>query len=383
MRLSMTEIDPWHYPRTELAERTFALIEKRLANALVLFGPRRIGKTEFLIRDLGPLAEKAGHRVVYASFWQSPLSPVATLLNALHEGQKKRGLAGQLQRLAEGISPKLKIGAKLTGLGEAGAEIDLAGLKGAPPSDMLLLMDQLLGQLARKSKPTVLMLDEVQELAAEAANRPLVAALRTSLDKRRDGLAAVFTGSNRDALSAMFSDRQAPFFHFATSIELEPLDQRFVVHLLAAFQRATGEKLDLAAALAAFEALHRNPFFFRKLLELLLPETRRDIPAALERFRGGLVANLGYDRLWLSLNAIQRALAHTLARGVEAPFSQSNRAEIGRLTVAAPPTIAQTQTALRRLMRLGVVTRVDGNTVYIFDDPELARWMASRPRQAI
>jgi hypothetical protein len=379
----MTEIDPWHYPRTALAKRTFALIEQRLANALVLFGPRRIGKTEFLIRDLGPLAEKAGHRVVYASFWQSPLSPVATLLTALHEGQQKRGLVGQLQRLAGGFGPKLKIGAKLAGVGEAGAEIDLAGLKGTPPSDMLLLMDQLLGKLARKTKPTVLMLDEVQELAAEATNRPLVAALRTSLDKRRDGLAVVFTGSNRDALSAMFSDKQAPFFHFATSIELEPLDRPFVAHLLAAFQRATGEKLDLAAALAAFEGLHKNPFFFRKLLELLLPETKRDIPTALESLRRGLVANLGYDRLWLSLNAIQRALAYTLARGAQTPFGEANRTEIGRLTGATPPTIAQTQTALRRLMRLGIVTRMDGNTTYVFDDPELARWMGSRPRQAI
>lgn len=379
----MRTTDPWHYPRTELAKRTFALIEKRLANALVLFGPRRIGKTEFLLRDLGPLAEKAGHRVVYASFWQSPLSPAATLLAALHEGGKKRGLAGQLQRLAEGFGPRIKLGAKLPGLGEAGAEIDLAGLKGAPPSDVLLLIDELLGRLARKTKPTILMLDEVQELAAEAANRPLIAALRTSLDKRRDGLAAVFTGSNRDALAAMFSDRQAPFFHFATSIELEPLGQPFVAHLLAAFQRATGERLDMTAALAAFEDLHGNPFLFRKLLELLLPEAKRDIGAALGRLRSGLAANLGYDRLWLSLNSLQRALAHTLARGAGTPFGEANRAEIGRLTNATPPTIAQTQTALRRLVRLGIVTRIEGNTAYIFDDPELARWIASRPKLAI
>jgi hypothetical protein len=379
----MTAPDPWHFPRTELAKRTFALIEKRLANALVLFGPRRIGKTEFLLRDLGPVAEKAGHRVVYASFWQSPLSPAATLLAALHEGLNKRGLAGQLQRLAEGFGPRIRFGAKLPGLGEAGAEIDLASLKGAPPSDILLLIDELLGRLARKTKPTVLMLDEVQELAAEAANRPLVAALRTSLDKRREGLAAVFTGSNRDALSAMFSDRQAPFFHFATAIELEPLGAPFVEHLLAAFARATGERLDAAAAHAAFAELHRNPFFFRKLLELLLPEPKRDIKSALERLRSGLAANLGYDRLWLSLNSLQRALANTLARGTEAPFGEANRAEIGRLIDAEPPTIAQTQTALRRLVRLGIVTRIEGKTAYVFDDPELARWIASRPKQAI
>ena len=383
MWLSMSAPDPWHYPRTELAKRTFALIEKRLANALVLFGPRRIGKTEFLLRDLGPLAEKAGHRVVYASFWQSPLSPAATLLAALHEGLKKRGLAGQLQRLAEGLGPRIRLGAKLPGLGEAGAEIDLTSLKGTPASDVLLLIDELLGKLARKAKPTVLMLDEVQELATEPGNRPLVAALRTSLDKRRDGLAAVFTGSNRDALAAMFSDRQAPFFHFATSIELEPLGRPFVEHLLAAFHRATGERLDTAAALAAFEDLHGNPFFFRKLLELLLPESKRDIKTALERLRIGLAANLGYDRLWLSLNPLQRALAHTLARGPQTPFGEANRAEIGRLTNTPPPTIAQTQTALRRLVRLNVVTRIDGNTAYVFDDPELARWIASRPKHAI
>jgi uncharacterized protein len=370
--------DPWHYPRTELAKRTFALIEKRLTNALVLFGPRRIGKTEFLIRDLGPLAEKAGHRVVYASFWQSPLSPVATLLAALQEGLQKPGLAGQLRRLAEGFGSRIKIGAKV-----AGVEIDLSNLKGTPPNDVLLLMDNLLGRLARKTKPTVLMLDEVQELATEAANRPLVAALRTSLDRRRDGLAAVFTGSNRDALSAMFSDRQAPFFHFATPIELEPLGPPFVEHLLAAFARATGERLDRTKALEAFEALHRNPFFFRKLLELLLPETKRDIGSALVRLRAGLAANLGYDRLWLSLNPVQRALAHTLARGVEAPFGEANRAEIGRLAGTGPPTIAQTQTALRRLVRLGIVTRIDSTTAYVFDDPELARWIAARPKQAI
>ncbi len=379
----MSAPDPWHYPRTELAKRTFALIEKRLANALVLFGPRRIGKTEFLLRDLGPLAEKAGHRVVYASCWQSPLSPAATLLAALHEGLKKRGLAGQLQRLAEGLGPRIRLGAKLPGLGEAGAEIDLTSLKGTPASDVLLLIDELLGKLARKAKPTVLMLDEVQELATEPANRPLVAALRTSLDKRRDGLAAVFTGSNRDALAAMFSHRQAPFFHFATSIELEPLGRPFVEHLLAAFHRATGERLDTAAALAAFEDLHGNPFFFRKLLELLLPESKRDIKTALERLRIGLAANLGYDRLWLSLNPLQRALAHTLARGTQTPFGEANRAEIGRLTNPPPPTIAQTQTALRRLVRLNVVTRIDGNTAYVFDDPELARWIASRPKHAI
>ena len=72
-----------------------------------------------------------------------------------------------------------------------------------------------------------------------------------------------------------------------------------------------------------------------------------------------------------------------MARGAAMPFAEANRAEIGRLTRAAPPTIAQTQTALRRLVRLGIVTRIDGNTAYVFDDPELARWIGTRPKRAI
>ena len=83
------------------------------------------------------------------------------------------------------------------------------------------------------------------------------------------------------------------------------------------------------------------------------------------------------------VNPLQRALAHTLARGTQTPFGEANRAEVGRLTNTPPPTIAQTQTALRRLVRLNVVTRIDGNTAYVFDDPELARWIASRPKHAI
>ena len=75
--------DPWHFERGEFTERTITLLAEGPAQALTLFAPRRTGKTEFLLKDLAPLAEKGGHRVIYASFWQAPLSPLAVLLHAL------------------------------------------------------------------------------------------------------------------------------------------------------------------------------------------------------------------------------------------------------------------------------------------------------------
>ena len=142
----------------------------------------------------------------------------------------------------------------------------LAQVTGSPAPDLLLKMDELLGALANPRQPTLLLFDEVQELALSPENKPLVSALRTSLDKRREGLVAIFTGSSREGLHAMFANRTAAFFQFATPIELPALPDEFVIHLLKAFKAATGRSLDRAEMLAAFQELHRNPAYFRWLL---------------------------------------------------------------------------------------------------------------------
>ena len=63
----MKRVD-WHYPRTKFTENVFTMLVDGPIHAVRLFGPRRMGKTEFLLRDLAELAERKGHRVVYASF---------------------------------------------------------------------------------------------------------------------------------------------------------------------------------------------------------------------------------------------------------------------------------------------------------------------------
>lgn len=60
--------DIWHYPRTELAEQIINMFNTGLSSAIVFFAPRRMGKTEFLRKDIKPIAEKAGWFVFYFSF---------------------------------------------------------------------------------------------------------------------------------------------------------------------------------------------------------------------------------------------------------------------------------------------------------------------------
>lgn len=62
------KLDPWHFSRTELAKQVLGMFDNGLASSLTFFAPRRMGKTEFLRKDITPLAQQQGWRVFYFSF---------------------------------------------------------------------------------------------------------------------------------------------------------------------------------------------------------------------------------------------------------------------------------------------------------------------------
>lgn len=360
--------DPWHYPRRELARRTLTLLADGPARALTLFAPRRSGKTEFLIKDLGPLAEAQGHRVIYVSFWQEPLAPLATLLHALDTALRRGRFSDRLRRTGRALSPKLQLSIPLVGK----AEVDLSTLVGKPPSDLLLHLDDLLERASRGSKPTILMLDEVQELARSQDNQALVAALRTSLDKRPDQLRTVFTGSSREGLAAMFAARQAPFFHFATPIDLPPLGEPFFDHILTTMANVAGTRPDREEMQKAFYALHGNPYYFRTVVEAMLLNPDLATGEAMADVRARVASELGFPHTWLSLTPLQRAVAKTLLENAK-PYSAASRSAIGEGLEDSVPSPGRVQAALRRLERLGLVDRQNGG--WVLADPEWADWV--------
>ena len=364
----MVSEDPWHFKRHDLARRTLTLLTGGPARALTLFAPRRTGKTEFLTKDLGPLAEAQGHRVVYMSFWQDPMAPLAALLHALETSLKQGSFADRLRRAGHAVSPKLQLSIPMVGK----AEVDVSTLTGKPPSELLLYLDDLLERVSARGKPTILMLDEVQELARGQDNQALVAALRTALDKRPDHLKSVFTGSSREGLAAMFAARQAPFFHFATPIDLPQLGEPFVDHTLATMAAAAQRRPDRHEMLDAFNDLHRNPYYFRLLVETMLMNPGLTTATVLREVRYRIAAELGYQDIWLTLSPLQRAVAQALLDQAK-PFSQSSRDFMAGKLDDGMPSPSRIQAALRRLQRLGLADREHGG--WGLADPEWATWI--------
>lgn len=63
--------DPWHFARPELADSYLEAFDLKLSSARGLFARRRMGKTEFLRRDLLPAAQQRGYLVAYTNLWDS------------------------------------------------------------------------------------------------------------------------------------------------------------------------------------------------------------------------------------------------------------------------------------------------------------------------
>jgi hypothetical protein len=371
MILTLPHSDPWHFRRTELAQSTLGLLSQKLAHALALFGPRRTGKTEFLLRDLRPCAEDAGHRVVYASFFVDGPAPSAILLHALETSRRSSTSWDRARTAVQALVPKIAVSTPLP-LASGRAEVELASAPQTATADLALRLDELLGSLTNPKRPTILLLDEVQELGSTAANAAFIQTLRTGLDRYRDGLGAVFTGSSRSGLQRMFAAKEAPFFHFATPIELPQLDRAFVDHTLRVFQDVTGRALDRAAARAAFERLHHNPFHFRGLIELMLANRRLTVADALRIQRAQIAAQMGYQACWSGLATLERTALIVVAAG-QTPTTRRVREAMRRSTGGPTPTVLQITNALRRLESAGLVEHWAGT--WTMRDPELASWV--------
>ena len=366
--------DPWHFPRPELARQYLEFFETNVSNALVLFQRRRFGKTEFCLHDLAPEAEARGYTVAYVSFWQSRLSPAAALIHSIEKSLDKRPLVERLRHLLTAPVTKLTLSGELGGA-KAGAEVELANIPRRPPSDLLIYLGDLIERAAKKARSKyLLILDEAQELAENAANDSLVAALRTILDTNKQTVRVVFTGSSQEGLQRMFSSRKAPFFHFGTQIDLPQLGEAFVGHIGKAFNAASRRAIDPQALVKTYTALGQNPFYLRKLAEVMLVRPDLTIQNALSELRAKLAVEQGYPRIWESLKPLDRALLSWLAAGNTQAFTQEARRYLATRAGLPEVSIQVAQTAIRRLTKAQLVRGLPERGSYSPEDSEFSEW---------
>ena len=367
----MATIDPWHFPRAAFAHKLVEQLDMGLASRLTLVAPRRKGKTEFLLFDLAPAAEKADYEVVYASLWGNVNAPQQSVLDALRmavePGREQRSATARM--LAAAVNR-----VKVDSMG-IGAELEFADRATGVSGGDLAAVDRAIDELSPGDGSKLLLIfDEIQHLATDKAFAPLIYALRTSLDRRRE-VRVVFSGSSRGGIRRMFGDQDAPFYGFSTEVELPDLDQAFTDFLAKTFLEVTGRTIDTASLLEQFVRLDRIPFYVREAMKLMAFEPELSLASAMERLLCAIAEQNDYRGLRSRMSILDQVVFLEVARNPEVGGLHGQRflEELGRIA-GKPVSRGYVGRRLQRLVEQNLISVVRRGS-YQVEMPGFAKWL--------
>ncbi|MBA3537367.1 MAG: hypothetical protein H0T84_12295, partial [Tatlockia sp.] len=304
--------DLWHFSRAELAQQVLGMFEAGISSALVFFAPRRMGKTEFLRKDILPLAEKKGWKTFYFSF--------------LDIGERVQeeftGALGNFAKSIGAISNKNSILSRVKQIGgeAVGVKVNMEFNESRYVSDMKTIFPCLAG----KGK-ILLLMDEVQVLSKKNTNDQFIAGLRTILDINKDLIKVIFTGSSREGLRRMFSQASAPFFHFGQNLPFSDLGREFTDHLSDIFKKVTKRDTDKNSLWENFLKMDKVPQLVRSLVERLALNPNLKILEAKEQLLVDIFSDRAFVEIWKSSSKLEQLLLKEIASGAEGIFSEKQR----------------------------------------------------------
>lgn len=351
--------DPLFFHRREYAEKLVNSLQDGIIHAFTLFAPRRMGKTQFLLQDVAPLAEERGFNVFYFSFMDST--------DAAAEFQKA------LYQFAQNIQSGNKAKTFLSGISKI--EVMGIGVERETQKQTMPSISEIISHIATDNRISLLLLDEVQELARLNNTGGLIRSLRTGLDMNQAKIKTIFTGSSTNGLHAMFNNNKAPFFHFAHALDFPQLGKEFTDFLAGVYQNRTGRHLDKAAMFDVFKRLNHTPMYMRAIMQdmILSPEI------SLEQAAESRIKELGeqYSEAgqWQQMKALEQAIIKDIARNPEtSPYSKETRQRYATELGIESLSSSSIQGAIRRMTRHDWISKsIDGQ--FTVNNPLLKTWI--------
>lgn len=360
----------WHFARPELAEHYLEALDLGLISATALHAKRRMGKTEFLTKDLTPAAYRRGYAIGYCNLWQEDQNPAQAIATAIGACSSPRHLMGKVRAKLKAPVSTLKIAGKVGGMAEGSAEI---GLRDPEESGLGSLRTAFAGFDKSKNKG-LLLIDEAQVLA-DKGHRSLERALRALLDTRKDCLKVIFTGSSEDRLRTMFGAEDKAFYNWARVEPLPLLGAEFVRELTRRANTLTTMKLTTKDTSRAFEAFKGVPELFRRFLSQYLANAFEGVDSAIEQCRQTVYQQEGFAARWAKMLPADRWVLQAVAAGEADLHGARSLTKIGTaLDLGRPAHRSVPQNALRRLRDRQLLIQSDTG-VYRFEDETFKEWI--------
>lgn len=356
----------WHYPRVQLADKILKSFKASLAERFTIFAPRKRGKTEFVQRDVAPMAREQGILVVYVDFWRDKSSPAMAFATAVMAARREQ--ESWFTNVVSNSS--LKASLKLFG-GDLSMEVS-PQRKHAEKK----VVEAAFEELEATNKPILLLLDEVQHLATDSEFSDFTAALRSFMTARADEkIKGIFTGSSQEGLAQLFKRTKAPFYNASSTLDFPDLDEEFVAFELDVFKRVTGgASLDQTRATEVFESMTRAPGRFTDLLKRMVLEEIHDINEGVFRFSDAIIEeeHQQFRAVWEDLHPMDKALLTMISRGEhKGLYSEEYKAQL--------QTIYPEFDTTKKSSIQNAVTRLKSNTLNAIYSSEHGVWRFTDP----
>ena len=281
----------------DLAQR---IAERRLT---ALLGPRRYGKTSLLKRVAADL-EAVGHQPVWIDLYER--TSIADVAAAVDRGLA--GVGGAVRKTLDDIAGSLSVN-----LGVLGVQLSRSPKQRPDP---VLTLRTLLGILttAAQRHSLFVVFDEFSGIANVEGG---AAVLRTELQHHFQQLGIVFAGSEPSTMQALFSEQTQPFFAQADLVEIEPLADDAIGHIIEegfeGTERGTG---GITSRITQFADGH--PQRAMQLADALWRQVNRGGTASLQAWEAaldGVRANVdaGSERVFSLLPAGQQKTLRAVA----------------------------------------------------------------------
>lgn len=365
------------FNRPNLAEAYCDSLEgKGITNAtsgLFLAGPRRVGKSTFLIEDLIPEAQKRCWVTIYVDLWANKLTDPALLIT---EAIKKSVTTqkGKLSQLAKHVQLQ-KINILKT------VEIDFKK-PGLP--DNITLAD-LLNDLVRLSnKPILLIIDEAQHALNTQQGINAMFSIKSARDQinisnKVPDLMLVLTGSNRDKLAQLVIKKDQPFF--GSDVTAMPLlGQDYTDFFTDKINKslATNNQFSKNSMWEAFQLIGHRPEVLQQIVGQVA--IRNDAQSFSDLLNED--ASIWHSQIWEefendfhALPPLQQTILALLIKQGRAwsPFSEESMQQYKQAINQPTLTVSSVQTAIQLLRERGFIWQ-SSRGAYALEDESFAEW---------
>lgn len=353
------------YDRVEESERIVSTLAN--GNNMVLFAPRRYGKTSLVFKVMADM-EAMGFTCIYFDFL--PVYSIESfIVSYIHAIRKKQSnlqwLIKTLSSAIRNIRPKL--GFDVSGNPELTIDFSEHQVSEQTLSDVLDLPEKL----ASSEKRIILFFDEFQEVTK--LNKYGFENLLRSKIQQQQQVNYLFLGSKTHLLNEMFNNKNRAFYNSASHLQLGPLPHIDTIAYLQSKFKLSGIALGNEEALYLIKQAGDIPYY----IQLLAAEVWQSMITAQSEVTVEIIDGAGmrivelkgdyYHELFDRQSVMQKKLLMALVNSGENIFSSAFTKQ-HRLSAAST-----TQKSVLSLQESGIIDKIN-NTWYI-SDPFFKRYL--------